>query len=139
MNKSHNPIGYVSQTELERLQSGHNASLRSARFGPSSLDGDVAVYLADNAPFVPGSSKELNAIHAVIMSIGDPHPDVEGDTYTLHHVKRMARELSATNKAISRLRESVRVTLLAGVPNFREGFDASLLALLGCKHFSDLQ
>lgn len=45
--------------------------------------------------FVPGSSKELNAIHAVVMDIGGDWPEVEDDPYTLYHVKRMARELSA--------------------------------------------
>lgn len=45
--------------------------------------------------FKPGESKELNDIHAVIMHIGGDWPEVEGDPYTLFHVKRMARELQA--------------------------------------------
>lgn len=45
--------------------------------------------------FVPGSSPELNAIHAVVMSIGSDWPEVASDPYTLWHVKRMARELKA--------------------------------------------
>lgn len=48
------PIGYLPAYELGRLHSGHDASLRSAKFGPSALDGDVPVYLeppkADAAP-----------------------------------------------------------------------------------------
>ncbi|MGZ8132588.1 hypothetical protein ACXU40_09370 [Bordetella bronchiseptica] len=39
------PIGYLAAYELGRLHSGHSANLRSAKFGPSALDGDVPVYL----------------------------------------------------------------------------------------------
>ncbi|WP_241060301.1 hypothetical protein, partial [Achromobacter xylosoxidans] len=39
------PIGYLPAYELGRLHSGHSANLRSAKFGPSALDGDVPVYL----------------------------------------------------------------------------------------------
>lgn len=45
------PIGYLAAYELSRLHSGHDANLRSAKFGPSPLDADVPVYLnvpADN-------------------------------------------------------------------------------------------
>lgn len=60
----------------------------------------AASMLADAEPkaFVIGSSKELNAIHAVVMSIGGDWPEVEGDPYTLSHVKRMARELQAAHR-----------------------------------------
>jgi Lar family restriction alleviation protein len=40
------PVGYLPAYELDRLKSGHNANLRSAKFGRSALDGDVAVFLA---------------------------------------------------------------------------------------------
>jgi len=50
--------------------------------------------------FVPGSSKELNAIHAVVMSIGSDWPEVDSDPYTLWHVKRMARELKELRTAL---------------------------------------
>lgn len=40
------PIGYMAAYELDRLNSGHDASLRSAKFGPSALDGDVPVFIA---------------------------------------------------------------------------------------------
>lgn len=43
--ESGQPIGYVAARELSRLNSGHDANLRSAKFGPSTLDGDVPVYL----------------------------------------------------------------------------------------------
>lgn len=43
-------------------------------------------------------SPELVAIHAVIMCIGCDWPEVEGDPYTLHHVKRMARELQEAHR-----------------------------------------
>lgn len=39
------PIGYLPAHELGRLHSGHDANLRSAKFGPSELDGDVPVYI----------------------------------------------------------------------------------------------
>jgi hypothetical protein len=39
------PIGYLPAYELGRLHSGHSANLRSAKFGPSALDGDVPVYI----------------------------------------------------------------------------------------------
>ena len=37
-------IGYLSVSELLRLRSGHDARLRSAKLGPSYLDGDVPVF-----------------------------------------------------------------------------------------------
>lgn len=42
------PIGYLPAYEIQRLASGHDAKLRSAKFGPSSLDGDVPVFLRPN-------------------------------------------------------------------------------------------
>lgn len=39
------PVGYLPAYELSRLASGHDARLRSAKFGPSELDGDVPVYV----------------------------------------------------------------------------------------------
>lgn len=39
------PIGYLQASELGRLHAGHDANLRSAKFGPSTLYGDVPVYL----------------------------------------------------------------------------------------------
>lgn len=42
------PVGYLPAYELSRLHSGHGAQLRSARFGPSALDGDVPVYLGSS-------------------------------------------------------------------------------------------
>ncbi|MFL9899030.1 hypothetical protein PQR71_12850 [Paraburkholderia fungorum] len=44
------PIGYLPANEVARLNSGHDANLRSAKFGPSQLDGDVAVYLTAPQP-----------------------------------------------------------------------------------------
>ena len=43
------PVGYLPAYELQRLASGHDAKLRSAKFGPSSLDGDVPVFLVPHA------------------------------------------------------------------------------------------
>lgn len=43
------PIGYIPAYELSRLASGHDARLRSAKFGSSYLDGDVPVFLGPNA------------------------------------------------------------------------------------------
>ncbi len=43
------PIGFIPAYELSRLASGHDAKLRSAKFGPSYLDGDVPVFLGPNA------------------------------------------------------------------------------------------
>lgn len=37
---------------------------------------------------------ELLAIHAVTINIAGPWPEQEGDTYTVAHVKWMARELN---------------------------------------------
>ncbi|MFY3459503.1 hypothetical protein ACOTJD_22905, partial [Achromobacter xylosoxidans] len=58
------PIGYLPAYELGRLHSGHSANLRSAKFGPSALDGDVPVYLeppngdaAPQASTVAGEAK----------------------------------------------------------------------------------
>jgi hypothetical protein len=44
------PVGYLAAYELSRLNSGHDALLRSARYGPSYLDGDVPVYLGIASP-----------------------------------------------------------------------------------------
>lgn len=43
------PVGYLPAYELQRLASGHDAKLRSAKFGPSYLDGDVPVFLVQQA------------------------------------------------------------------------------------------
>lgn len=69
----------------------------------------AGVKAASQGAFVPGSSSELNAIHAVVMNIGGDWPEVEGDPYTLHHVKRMAREIQAP----SDFKESVGLMLAA--------------------------
>jgi hypothetical protein len=42
--KQERPIGYVSASELSRLSSGRDAQLRSSKFGPSILDGDIPVF-----------------------------------------------------------------------------------------------
>lgn len=53
------PIGYLPAYELGRLHSGHSANLRSAKFGPSALDGDVPVYLEPpNGDAAPQASAE---------------------------------------------------------------------------------
>lgn len=44
------PVGYLAATELSRLAAGYDATLRSARFGPSYIDGDVPVFLGHAAP-----------------------------------------------------------------------------------------
>ena len=44
------PVGYLPAYELGRLRSGHNANLKSAKFGPSPLDDDVPVYLVPPQP-----------------------------------------------------------------------------------------
>lgn len=43
------PVGYLPAYEPQRLASGHDAKLRSAKFGPSYLDGDVPVFLVPQA------------------------------------------------------------------------------------------
>ncbi|CAG4900477.1 hypothetical protein [Paraburkholderia saeva] len=43
--KNAQPVGYLPACELDRLNSGHDANLRSAKFGSSSLDGDVPVFI----------------------------------------------------------------------------------------------
>lgn len=47
------------------------------------------------ASFQVGSSSELNAIHAVVMSIGGDWPEVDGNPYTLARVKEMARSIKS--------------------------------------------
>lgn len=37
-------LGYLPAYELDRVRSGHDGRLRSAKFGPSELDGDIPVY-----------------------------------------------------------------------------------------------
>lgn len=44
------PVGYLPAYELDRLQNGHDGRLRSAKFGPSALDGDIALYTTPPAP-----------------------------------------------------------------------------------------
>lgn len=59
------PIGYLAAYELGRLHSGHSANLRSAKFGPSALDGDVPVYLdPPNGDAAPQASAEDERGHA---------------------------------------------------------------------------
>jgi hypothetical protein len=44
------PIGYLAPYEVSRLESGHDANLRSAKFGPGKLDGDIPVFTCAAAP-----------------------------------------------------------------------------------------
>lgn len=38
------PVAFIAAYELDRLMSGHDGRVRSTKFGPSQLDGDVALY-----------------------------------------------------------------------------------------------
>jgi hypothetical protein len=51
------PIGYIAAAELSRIASGHDANMRSARFGPSPLDGDIPVYI--ELPLTNGSMASI--------------------------------------------------------------------------------
>lgn len=70
------PIGYVAANELSRLHSGHDANLRSAKFGPSPLDGDIPVYIDAPKP------------DRVQVLVDRYHAEVAAGTQT---VPRMAR------------------------------------------------
>ena len=60
------PVGYLPAYELGRLRSGHDAQLRSAKFGPSALDSDVPVYLELNALALVGALLDAqSAIHSM--------------------------------------------------------------------------
>lgn len=60
------PVGYLPAYELGRLHSGHDAQLRSAKFGPSALDSDVPVYLELNAlALVEALLEAQSAIHSM--------------------------------------------------------------------------
>lgn len=62
------PVGYLPAYELSRLHSGHDAQLRSAKFGPSALDGDVPVYLESSAlalvQALIGAQRAINSMKA---------------------------------------------------------------------------
>lgn len=60
------PVGYLPAYELDRLQSGHDGRLRSAKLGPSYLDGDVAVYTAPpaDAERIAALEREVEALRA---------------------------------------------------------------------------
>lgn len=62
------PVGYLPAYELSRLHSGHGAQLRSAKFGPSALDGDVPVYLESSAlalvQALIGAQRAINSMKA---------------------------------------------------------------------------
>jgi hypothetical protein len=74
------------------------------------------------------------------MCIGGDWPEVEGDPYTLYHVKRMARELNASIPAwkVADLRRAVRTAWMTGTDNFECQYSHVVLALLGCETFQDL-
>ena len=62
------PIGFLPAHEVDRLKSGHDGHLRSARFGPSQLDGDVPVYLHATAPMLMSTDPregDADGLHAV--------------------------------------------------------------------------
>jgi hypothetical protein len=72
------PIGYMPAYELGRLQSGHDANLRSAKFGPSHLDGDVPVYVAPQAPSgqqeaLSEAGDAISAAWQVLVDHGEDH------------------------------------------------------------------
>lgn len=62
------PIGYLSADSLSRLNSGHDATLRSAKFGPSYLDCDVPIYLDQKFP--PSPLAELTDDQLIRIAVG---------------------------------------------------------------------
>ena len=56
------PIGYLPASELWRLHAGHDANLRSAKFGPSTLDRDVPVYLDAALAAAPKAAPALEPL-----------------------------------------------------------------------------
>lgn len=70
------PVGYLPAYEVERLKSGHSGNVRSAKFGPSKLDGDVSVYLN---PQPPTSTQPEN------IRAGDPYDDPEFESLCREH------------------------------------------------------
>lgn len=92
--------------------------------------------------FLPGSCKELNAIHAVMMGVGDDWPDVESDPYTLRHVKWMARQLNASvsrDNKVEKLRQSLLTIWRSGVDDLDHHCRYPALEFFGCKHFHELE
>lgn len=71
------PLGYLPAYELARLRSGHSGNLRSAKFGPSKLDGDVAVYTADQLPAAQQPAPSVPAVPEGMQLVPkDPTPEM---------------------------------------------------------------
>lgn len=68
------PIGYLPAYELERVMAGHQGTLRSARFGPSALDGDVPVYIKVPAPAVAHEPLTDEQIHSLYDEVARSEP-----------------------------------------------------------------
>lgn len=71
------PIGYLAAYEVSRLESGHDGRLRSAKFGPSTLDGDIPVFARAAAPQAGALTDEQ------INGIADDHRDESGEVVPL--------------------------------------------------------
>ena len=69
------PVGYIPVYELSRLQSGHDGRLRSAKFGASELDGDVAIY-ATPPQRKPLTDEEIVSLF-VKCAAAHPHDDIQ--------------------------------------------------------------
>lgn len=80
-------VGYLPAYELQRLRSGHDANLRTPKFGPSHIDGDIPVYTRP-VPAVPQAGEDESAPIDMVLhcpACGQQHIDgPEGQFYPGH-------------------------------------------------------
>ena len=82
-------IAYLPAYELERLRSGHSASVHSARFGPSTLDGDIPLYLSPR-PAAQISDERIREIGKDVFGI-----DLNFDGNLITFARALLREAPA--------------------------------------------
>ena len=113
------PVGYLPAYELDRLQNGHDGRLRSAKFGSSALDGDIALYTA-----TPDQSERIAELEARYSHAALRHVSLFGELQaSLERVAELERERDALRSELDAVSAAIGTNRYMDPP---DGGDVSL-------------
>jgi hypothetical protein len=155
-------VDFKQATELLEMFGGEPCEIALMNGPGHSGEGLYAVYTADPegsvylgetdeeaAPEAPAgaaqvpslSEAQIDELRRVTASFASPWPDIEGEHVIIGRVKMAARYLQqhrALLHKVEALRAMIRTAVGAGIPDFREKFDAEILALFDVMSFAEL-